>query len=307
MFTEIFKALPEDFQISTGEFIYNSYYEFLYSLAGAKRNSIEINGFRVQYFTAGNVKKPTLVFLHGFSDAKESYLPISILLKDNYHIVVLDLPGFGKSDRPATKYSISQYAKWVNVFLEKLSITDAYFSGNSMGGAILMEIVTRHPERVKAQALLSSAGLVLHSNSLNLYDLYFYGKNLFQIENEDDFNFFLSYLVHNPNRFPLPVRKHLFHKYTVNSVWYTKLLNDLLHDTIHTEELKILHHKNIKNINIETHIIWGKEDKIFPLDIGYELNDMIPNSKMKVYENVGHAPHMEATVELSEYFKNIFR
>ena len=307
MFKSIFESLPEDFQISTGEFIYNSYYEFLYSLAGAERKSIELQGFKIQYFTAGDLKNPTLVFLHGFSDSKESYLPISILLKDFYYIVVLDLPGFGKSDKPSTKYSISQYSKWVNEFLEKLSITRSYFSGNSMGGAILMEIATRYPNRVKAQALLSSAGLVIHSNSLNLYDLYFYGKNLFQIENEEDFNFFLSYLVHNPDRFPLPVRKHLFHKYYVNSEWYTKLLKDLLHETIYTEDLKVVHHKNIKNIQTETHIIWGREDKIFPLEIGYELKDMIPNSSFKIYDKVGHAPHMEATIELSDYFKIVFR
>ncbi len=306
MLSEIFHALPEDIQISTGEFIYNSYYEFLYTLSGALRRTITIHGFDIKYYSAGDINKPTFVFLHGFSDSKESYLPISILLKENFHIIVPDLPGFGKSDKPNTKYSISQYAKWVNEFLDKLSIKNAYFLGNSMGGAILMEIATRHPEKVKAQALLSSAGLVIHSNSLNLYDLYFYGKNLFQIESEDDFNFFLSYLVHNPKRFPLPVRKHLYHKYTVNSEWYTKLLKELLHETIHTEELKVIHHKNIRNINVETHIIWGREDRIFPLDIGYELNDLIKDSKFKIYDNVGHAPHMEATVELSEYIKSVF-
>ena len=306
MIQSFFQSLPDELQVSTGELLYNSYNELYYKLTGAERKIINIHNEEMRYFTAGNPEKPCLIFLHGFSDAKESYLPLTNSLIDSYYIIVPDLIGFGKSSRPKIRYSISQYVRWVHEFLEKLNINNAYIMGNSMGGAILMELAVFYPSRIKSIALLNSAGLIMHSDSMNLYDLYLYGKNLFEIENDKDFDFFLSYLIYEPNKFPPPIKKHLYQKYTKNADWYTYLMHELLHDIVYSEEVKNIHHKNIKKINIKTHIIWGKEDKLLPLEIGLELNRLIPNSTLKIFENVGHAPHMEVPDRLSDYIRLIF-
>src|SRR6056297_4177142 len=83
--------------------------------------------------------KPTLVFLHYFSGAAESWRYVIELLEPSYQCVALDLPGFGRCPMVASP-SIDVYSRWVLRQLESQEIHQAILIGHSMGGKVAMDI-----------------------------------------------------------------------------------------------------------------------------------------------------------------------
>lgn len=69
---------------------------------------------------------------------------------------------------------------------------------------------------------------------------------------------------------------------------------ETLHDSL---SLKHLLHR-LKNL--ETLIVWGKEDKIVPIDAGRIYHESIPGSSIEVMENIGHRPEIEKPNEFTK-------
>ena len=76
-------------------------------------------GMDVAYAEAGDPDDPDLVCLHGINAAGSSgeFREIFDALAERYHVVVPDLPGFGRSARPPLRYSASLYEDFVADFL----------------------------------------------------------------------------------------------------------------------------------------------------------------------------------------------
>jgi pimeloyl-ACP methyl ester carboxylesterase len=56
----------------------------------------------------------------------------------------------------------------------------------------------------------------------------------------------------------------------------------------------------IKTIEIPTLIIWGKEDGLISVDNAYSFNKDIKNSKLVIFDKVGHVPNEEAPKKVAE-------
>lgn len=76
-------------------------------------------GFDVAYAEAGDPDNPDLVLLHGIHAAASSreFAGIFDRLAEEYHVLAPDLPGFGRSDRPAVAYTSALYEQFVREFL----------------------------------------------------------------------------------------------------------------------------------------------------------------------------------------------
>jgi len=76
-------------------------------------------GMDVAYAELGDADDPTLVCLHGINAAGSSgeFRAVVNALAETHHVVVPDLPGFGRSDRPPLRYSAALYEDFVADFL----------------------------------------------------------------------------------------------------------------------------------------------------------------------------------------------
>ena len=77
----------------------------------------------------------------------------------DHRVIAFDLPGFGDSEMPREKITISGYGRFVEALLDELGASSAAVVGNSMGGFIGIELAIRFPERVERLVLVSAAGL----------------------------------------------------------------------------------------------------------------------------------------------------
>lgn len=81
-------------------------------------NTYRWRGMDVAYTTAGDPDDPDLLLCHGIHAAGSSYEfePIFERLAENYHAIAVDLPGFGRSDRPPLVYSPTIYEEFLGDF-----------------------------------------------------------------------------------------------------------------------------------------------------------------------------------------------
>ncbi len=73
-------------------------------------------------------------------------------------MVGVDLPGWGKSEKPDLPYSVDWYVDWLGRLADRLGLAEAVVVGSSMGGLLGIRLAERRPGLVRALALVGSAG-----------------------------------------------------------------------------------------------------------------------------------------------------
>ena len=96
----------------------------------------KVNLTDINYIQYGNDKGKDIVLLHGWGQNIEMMKPLGDLLADNYHITIIDLPGFGKSKEPATILDVGDYTEIVHDLLKSLKVVKPTLIGHSFGGRI---------------------------------------------------------------------------------------------------------------------------------------------------------------------------
>lgn len=121
---------------------------------------LRVNGAEVYAATGGkafDAKLPLVVFLHG---AGFDHTVWQLLARWFAHrgtaVLAPDLPGHGASGGAPFK-SIAEMADWTAALIDAAGAKQATVFGHSMGSLIALEAAARHPEKVKALALICTA------------------------------------------------------------------------------------------------------------------------------------------------------
>ena len=132
----------------------------------AERRSVELDGYRVRYwfYDADKQRKPLLVMLHGFRGDHHGLQLIATALREKYHVVLPDLPGFGRSEPfPDREHSVQEYVRFVRDFLTALtdgavspeSGAGVILAGHSFGSVIAAHFAAAHPAMVERLVLIN--------------------------------------------------------------------------------------------------------------------------------------------------------
>ena len=119
---------------------------------------VHVDGSSVHYQEFGDPTHPTLVLIHGYTASLFVWNKVAPELADaGYHVVAVDLIGFGYSDKPRWfDYSIQGQARMVSRFMNVLGIGRATLVGSSYGGAVAMTMALDYPEYVEKLVLLDA-------------------------------------------------------------------------------------------------------------------------------------------------------
>jgi len=102
-----------------------------------------------------------IVLVHGTIDSTFTWRSVVSWLEPYYRVHVVDLPGFGFSDKPDGSYATEWLAEHLLGYLDAAGVERALLVGNSMGGHVATEAAMLQPERVAGLVLLAASGAPL--------------------------------------------------------------------------------------------------------------------------------------------------
>lgn len=122
-----------------------------------------INGLSINVEISGE-GDISLIFIHGFAGSAEDWNEVVDLLSGNFKLVRIDMPGFGKSDKPDDPgcYVQSFGSSIISAIIKKLNLGKIVLVGYSMGGRFALDVVASDSQSV--------VGLILESASPGIDD-----------------------------------------------------------------------------------------------------------------------------------------
>ncbi len=108
----------------------------------------------IYYEAYGN--GPAMVLLHGFLESSTIWKNYVTPLSEKYTVIIIDLPGHGKSETITEAHTMELMAKVINELLLSLKISQAILVGHSMGGYISLAFTELFEEKVLKLILLNS-------------------------------------------------------------------------------------------------------------------------------------------------------
>ncbi|MEQ6375615.1 alpha/beta hydrolase [Bacillaceae bacterium S4-13-56] len=246
-----------------------------------------------QYIDVCNVKiyceysineKPPLFLIHGLASSVYTFNLLIPLLKERFTIIAIDLPGFGRSEKSSSfVYSFKNFAKIVLGCIDYFRLKDVSIVGHSMGGQIALNAAKMSPEKIKNLVLLSSSGYLKRANTILRWCTYL-----------PFFNYFVKRKVKSKD-----VREYLqnvFYKQSfITENYIEEYGKPLKEDGFYVSLTRLLRHREgdlsreeLKTISLPTLLLWGEEDQVTPVKIGYQLVKDLPNAKLVTFEKTGH-------------------
>ena len=129
-----------------------------------------LDGLRVHYLTAGD-GDPVLL-LHGWPTSSHLWRNVIPHLSGSRRVFALDLPGFGRSDKPAdASYSFRFYERVLEAFCAELGIARTALAVHDLGGPIGLYWAVRNPQRISSLALLNTFVYPEVSSAVKLFVL----------------------------------------------------------------------------------------------------------------------------------------
>jgi pimeloyl-ACP methyl ester carboxylesterase len=256
-----------------------------------------VAGRRVNYVELGD--GPPLLFVHGHSGCWQNWLENIPHFARTHRVVAMDLPGFGESELPLGEISITAWARWLDTFCDHLRIETAAVVGNSMGGFVGAEVAIRHPSRVERLVLVSAAGLATKyiglstdflrrrwvgafARSVNAYASFPDARAETLVRRPRLRRAVLDMIVAHPDRLPAPLCRELIRG-------SGKPAAPDATDAIMTYDFR----DRVQDIGCPTLIVWGKRDRVVPVEGADEYESLIPGARKVVFDDTGHVPMLE--------------
>ncbi|WP_058867364.1 alpha/beta fold hydrolase [Chloracidobacterium thermophilum] len=246
--------------------------------AGIAAREVVIDGVRLHY-KEGGAGEP-LVLIHGLGGSSDAdWGQVIVPLSRRFHVYAIDLPGFGRSDKPANaSYAIREQAATVVKFLDRVDVRQAHMCGLSMGGWIAAYTASENPERVARLILVDSAGIRFEPPPDRAL--------LDPGTTPEDFTNFLKVLFFQPPQLPAPVVRD-FQAQARRQTWVIdRALAAMLTGDDALEP-------RLNRITSPTLIIWGRQDALLPLHSGEKLKSGLPTANFVVIDRCGHMPPIE--------------
>jgi 2-hydroxymuconate-semialdehyde hydrolase len=127
-------------------------------LAAMRGEFVDLGVTRLYYYAAGTrgAGEP-VIFVHGFPASSHLWHGVVREMPEGHRVVVVDLLGFGRSDRPQlSTLTAVAHAERVRILMDDLNIKAACVVGHGMGGAVATALALNAPERVTKLCLVNS-------------------------------------------------------------------------------------------------------------------------------------------------------
>jgi pimeloyl-ACP methyl ester carboxylesterase len=275
----------------------------------------EVGDSRVHYREAGDPADPTLVLLHGTYSSLHTWDGWVAELRDRYHILRLDMPGFGLTGpRRRGEHTLEYLIETVGRFCDELGVSQVALAGNSLGGGIAWRLSPDRPDLVSQLILVDAGGATLLARLAgNLMSLgtdfvprYVTPRLIIRLIVRDAYGDeskvtpalvrrYHDLLLRPGNRRSvLEIARNYAADHPGGEVDdpYASRLPSL--PSSYDPSPHIMDDYDIAAVSVPTLFQWGSEDEWLTLPFGKQLADRIPGSHFLTYDGIGHIPMEES-------------
>lgn len=239
----------------------------------------KVKDIDLHYIRYGNPKGRTLVFLHGWGQNIEMMQPIAEPFKEDFDIVIVDLPGYGESTEPKTVWEVADYAACIQSLLSYLKIEKPILIGHSFGGKISLLYASKY-EVQKLILFGSPFKREIEKLSLKTRAL----KKIKKIPGMQVFEEF--------------AKKH------IGSIDYRNASPIMRKILVSTVNLDIT--EDVKKIQCPTLLVWGSLDEAVDVSNAYKLESLIRDAGVVVYEGCTHYAYLENLSQTIQVMRSFF-
>ncbi|MCK7592928.1 alpha/beta fold hydrolase [Pseudomarimonas salicorniae] len=245
-----------------------------------------------------------IVLLHGTGDSLHTWQGWTEALRPTRRVIRYDLPGFGLTGPdPAHDYSMKRQVQVLMAVLERLGVERVVLGGNSYGGGIAWQAALAHPDRVAALVLVDASGAPAADAAaaaasaprsvpigFRLARMKWAAPILQRVLPRGVIESSLRNVYGDPSR----VTPELVDRYfdlATRSGNRAALQARFGRSGPRASELPV------SAITQPTLILWGGRDRLIPPAAGQRFHAAVPNSKLVVFEDLGHVPQEEGAAE----------
>ncbi|HLY20822.1 MAG TPA: alpha/beta hydrolase [Bryobacteraceae bacterium] len=205
-----------------------------------------------------------LILLHGFGGSSLDWAPLAAEWAADFHVIVPDLRGHGRSANPLGTFRHDQAAGDIRLLLDRLGVTAFKGLGVSGGGNVLLHLATRHPGRVRAMVLVSATS---HFPDQARPIMRNYTFDLLSPEEQEKMR-----------------RRHPGGQPQIDRIFaQARAFADSYDDLNFTP-------RELAGITARTLIIQGDRDPFYPVQISVDMAAAIPQSSLWIVPGSGHGP-----------------
>ena len=272
--------------------------------------TVEVDGLRINVRTTPSddpAAEPAL-FVHGLGGSSHNWTDFAGVLRHQLAVEAIDLPGHGRSG-PAKRYSIERHAQVVIRYLELSGRGPVHLVGNSMSGAVCVVVAAKRPDLVRTLTLISPA---VPDNRLRAFPLKNdprtallvvpgVGEALTRYYNrrftpEQRARATIALCFADPKRFPAERMREAVEESREREgmPW---AISGMLRSMRGLATAQFVKNRvgwaTLRRITAPTLVLWGDADKLVAPDLAPYVAAAIPNSRLAVFEGVGHVAMME--------------
>jgi pimeloyl-ACP methyl ester carboxylesterase len=255
-----------------------------------------LHGHRIAYRSAGS--GPAIVLVHGITSTSATWERVMPYLATRFTVIAPDLLGHGQSAKPRGDYSLGAYASGVRDLMVSLGHERATFVGHSLGGGVVMQLAYQFPERCERLVLVDSGGLgrevnfLLRAATLPLSEvvLPLLASTRLLDAGRGVGRLFGRLGLHAGTDVAELAKGHASLSDAESRAAFVHTLRTIVDpggQRVNASDRLYLAQ------NVPFMLIWGERDPIIPVRHGRAAHELVPTSRLEVFEDAGHFPHVD--------------
>lgn len=232
------------------------------------------------FIKTGPETAPPLVFLHGYADSWRSAEPLIPHLARHFRIFALDQRGHGQSDDDFDRFTIDDFAADAADFIRWVIGRPVTLVGHSLGSLVAQRVAAENKDLVSRLVLIGSADSAAGSPALKaLHEALITLGDAIPRSFVQDFQAGMISVPLFLDQLDIFASESL----RVSPIVWRKTMESLVADG------KVV----AARIAAPTLVLWGAEDSVFNVEAQQRLAALLKDGRLRVYPEVGHAPHWE--------------
>ena len=257
---------------------------------------VTVRDIRVRAVEAGRGKGPPLLLIHGFLVSHAQWDDLIDRLATRFHVIAPDLPGFGDSEKPSParfEYGVEAFAESKADLVSAFNVGRVHVIGHSIGGAAALTLAAQHAELVQRLIVVDPLSYPFPMSLKVRLPLkpvigpflfkQLYGRGLFRAYFRDEVfqrgaPINLARVDEHYDKFNSPAARESAYA-TLRAMMDTRALV-----------------ARLGRVRAPTLVIWGHDDKLFPVAHAGRLAKEIANARLQIMDT-GHSPFEERPEE----------